>query len=93
MLAVIVYCLSAVYSLFLWRKGFRLHDHANYILLLIGFALQMKAMLMRGLMHGQCPVNNLYEAVAFVDAAEVPKGLKVLSIDGKLPGQAGYPLR
>ena len=71
LLAVIVYCLSAVYSLFLWRKGFRLHDHANYILLLIGFALQMKAMLMRGLMHGQCPVNNLYEAVAFVDAALV----------------------
>lgn len=63
--------MSTVYSLFLWRKGFRLHDHANYILLLIGFALQMKAMLMRGLISGQCPVGNLYEAVAFVDAAIV----------------------
>lgn len=32
-------------------------------------------------------------SVAFVDASEVPKGLKVLKIDGKLPGQAGYPLK
>jgi len=38
-------------------------------------------------------VSALPGSVAFVDAAEVPKGLKVLSIDGKLPGQAGYPLR
>jgi hypothetical protein len=32
-------------------------------------------------------------AVAFVDAAEVPKGLKVLRIDGRLPREKGYPLR
>lgn len=32
-------------------------------------------------------------AVAFVDAGQVPKGLKVLKIDGKLPGDPGYPLR
>ena len=31
-------------------------------------------------------------AVAFVDAAQVPKGLKVLRIDGRLPGEKGYPL-
>jgi hypothetical protein len=31
-------------------------------------------------------------AVAFVDAAEVPKGLTVIRIDGKLPGDKGYPL-
>jgi ABC-type uncharacterized transport system permease subunit len=71
LLAVIVYGLSTVYSLFLWRKGFRLHDHANYFLLLAGFGLQIKAMLMRGFSSGQCPVNNLYEAIAFVDAAIV----------------------
>ena len=71
LLAVIVYGLSAVYSLFLWRKGFRLHDRANYLLLLIGFGLQMKAMMMRGLNLHQCPVNNLYEAIAFVDASIV----------------------
>ena len=32
-------------------------------------------------------------AVAFVDAAQVPKGLKVLKINGQLPGDKGYPLR
>lgn len=71
LLAVIIYGLSAVYSLFLWRKGFRSNDWVNYILLCAGFALQIKAMLMRGLAHGHCPVNNLYEAVAFVDATIV----------------------
>lgn len=32
-------------------------------------------------------------SIAFVDAAQVPKGLKVLKIDGHLPGEKGYPLR
>jgi hypothetical protein len=31
-------------------------------------------------------------AVTFIDAAQVPKGLKVIRIDGKLPGEKGYPL-
>jgi len=31
--------------------------------------------------------------VAFVEATEVPKGLKVIKIDGTLPGDARYPLR
>jgi hypothetical protein len=38
-------------------------------------------------------VSALPGSVAFVDASEVPKGLKILKIDGKLPGQAGYPLK
>ncbi len=37
-------------------------------------------------------VSAIPGAVAFVDAAQVPKGLKVLKIDGKLPGDKGYPL-
>lgn len=32
-------------------------------------------------------------AVAFVDASKVPAGLKVIRIDGLLPGEPGYPLR
>lgn len=32
-------------------------------------------------------------AVAFIDAAQAPKNLKILKIDGKLPGEKGYPLR
>jgi ABC-type phosphate transport system substrate-binding protein len=38
-------------------------------------------------------VSGIPGAVAFVDASQVPKGLKVLKIDGRLPGQAGYSLR
>lgn len=32
-------------------------------------------------------------AITFVDAAAVPKGAKVLKIDGVSPGQSGYKLR
>ena len=38
-------------------------------------------------------VAGIPGAVAFVEAGQVPKGLKVLRIDGKLPGERGYPLR
>jgi ABC-type phosphate transport system substrate-binding protein len=31
-------------------------------------------------------------AIAFVDAAQIPKGLKTLRINGVLPGEKGYPL-
>ena len=32
-------------------------------------------------------------SVAFVDASQVPRTLKTVSIDGKLPGQPGYALK
>ena len=32
-------------------------------------------------------------AIAFVDASQIPSGLKVLKINGLLPGEKGYPLR
>lgn len=38
-------------------------------------------------------VKQLPGAVTFIDAAEVPSGMKVIRIDGKLPGEPGYPLR
>jgi hypothetical protein len=38
-------------------------------------------------------VNIIPGAVAFVDAARAPKGVKVLKIDGKVPGEKGYPLK
>src|SRR5437016_3143798 len=37
-------------------------------------------------------VGSIPGSVAFVDAAQIPKGLKVLKIDGKAPGEKGYPL-
>jgi len=65
LLAVMVYGLSAVYSVFLWRLGFRKDDHVNYYLLLTAFALHTVAMFKRGFSLDQCPVNNLYEATTF----------------------------
>jgi hypothetical protein len=38
-------------------------------------------------------VRNMPGAVAIVNAAQVPKGMKVLSVDGKQPGEAGYKLQ
>ncbi len=66
LLAVIVYGCSALYSLFLWRKGFRRHDYVNYFILLAGFLLHTRSMFLRGLTLQRCPVNNLYEAMTFM---------------------------
>jgi HemX protein len=66
LLAVIAYGASTIYSLFLWRKGFREHDRANYVMLLTGLAFHTRAMFLRGLSLDRCPVNNLYEAMTFV---------------------------
>jgi len=55
-----------VYSVFLWRNGFRRDDRVNYLLLLLGFGLHTGAMLARGLRLDRCPVNNLYETTVFV---------------------------
>ena len=38
-------------------------------------------------------VAQIPGAVAFVDASQVPTGLKVMKINGHLPGEPGYPLR
>ena len=38
-------------------------------------------------------VSGMQGAVAFVDADQVPKGLKVIKINGLLPGAKEYPLR
>jgi len=66
LLAVVVYGLSTVYSVFLWRKGFRRDDHVNYLLLMLGFVLHTAAMFLRGFSLSRCPVTNLFEATIFV---------------------------
>jgi ABC-type phosphate transport system substrate-binding protein len=38
-------------------------------------------------------VSAIPGAVAFVDASQIPKGMKVLKIDGKLPGDPKYALK
>ena len=66
LLAVAAYGLSTVYSVFLWRKGFRKDDHVNYLLLLAAFVLHTVAMVRRGFSINHCPVNNLFEATVFI---------------------------
>ena len=55
-----------IYSVFLWRKGFRRDEWVNYILLAGGVAWHTLAMTKRGLTLHSCPVNNLYEATTFL---------------------------
>ena len=38
-------------------------------------------------------VSRTPGAITFVEAGSVGKGVKVLKIDGKAPGQSGYPVR
>ena len=38
-------------------------------------------------------VGAIAGAIAFIDAREVRPGVKVVKVDGKLPGEPGYPLR
>jgi len=66
LLAVVIYGLSMIYSVFLWRKGFRQDNRLNYFLLLLGFGLHTVAMVMRGLEVNRCPIGNLYEITVFV---------------------------
>lgn len=64
--AVVFYGLSTLYSVFLWRRGFRQHNRATYVLLAVAFCFHTVAMLKRGFSLERCPVNNLYEATTFV---------------------------
>jgi HemX protein len=77
LLAVVGYGLSTVYSVFLWRKGFREHNRVSYCLLLAAWAFHITAMFRRGFSLQQCPVNNLFEATMFLGWAVVTTCLVV----------------
>lgn len=64
--AVALYGVSAIYSIFLLRKGFREDNRLNYLLLLGAFVLHTMAMFQRGFSLQRCPINNLYEATLFI---------------------------
>ena len=68
-MAVIFYGLGSIYSIFLWRRGFRQDDRVCYLLLVVGLCLHMTAMARRGFSFSRCPVNNLYEATLFAEWA------------------------
>jgi ABC-type transport system involved in cytochrome c biogenesis permease subunit len=65
-IAVALYGLSALYAIFLLRKGFREDNRINYCLLLVGAAFHTLAMFQRGFSLQRCPINNLYEATLFI---------------------------
>lgn len=79
--AVVVYGISTVYSIFLFRKGFRRDNLINYALLFSAFCLHTAAMALRGFSLQRCPINNLYEATIFLNwtmvAAYLPIGIWV----------------
>ena len=54
-----------IYSVFLWRNGFRRDNRVNYLLLLVAFGFHTGAMFLRGFRLDRCPVHNLYEATSF----------------------------
>jgi HemX protein len=64
-LAVAIYGVSMIHSVFVWRSGFRRDDHVSYGLLLLAFGFHTTAMLLRGFRLNHCPVSNLYEATMF----------------------------
>jgi ABC-type transport system involved in cytochrome c biogenesis permease subunit len=64
--AVLLYGASAVYSIFLLRRGFTKDNWINYLLLLGGCALNTVAMFKRGFSLQRCPINNLFEASMFI---------------------------
>lgn len=66
-LAVLVYGLSAIHTIFLWRRGFRRDDHIAYMLLLVAAGFHTIAMLKRGFSLSRCPLNTLYEATLFFE--------------------------
>ena len=66
LIAVILYGISMMYSVFLWRKGFREDNRTNYLLLLGACVFHTTAMIKRGFSLERCPVNNIYEATLFI---------------------------
>lgn len=83
LLAVLLYGASTVYSVTIWRTGFRKDNRVNYFLLLAGFGLHVSAMILRGFSLRHCPVNNLFEATMFVGWTMVTAYL-VLGLVAKL---------
>jgi HemX protein len=66
LIAVVLYGLSALYAIFLLRRGFREDNRINYFLLLGAAAFHTLGMFHRGFSLQRCPINNLYEATIFI---------------------------
>ncbi|HKQ39096.1 MAG TPA: cytochrome c biogenesis protein CcsA [Verrucomicrobiae bacterium] len=67
LIAVLFYGLSTLYSIFLFRRGFREATRITYFLLFGGFVFHTAAMILRGFRYDRCPIHNLYEATLFAE--------------------------
>jgi len=67
LIAVLFYGLSSVYTIFLFRRGFREDTRVTYLLLFAGFIFHTAAMFQRGFTYNRCPIHNLYEATLFAE--------------------------
>ena len=65
-IAVVLYGISAVYSIFLLRRQIRQDNKLNYFLLLAAFVVHTLAMLLNGFSLSRCPIHTLYGATTFV---------------------------
>lgn len=65
-LAVLLYGVCTLYSVLLWRKGFRQDNRIIYILLFAATGVAGLAMVKRGVSFSRCPVNDLVGATMFV---------------------------
>ena len=66
LIAVVLYGISSLYSIFLLRRGFRQDNRINYLVLLGAFGMHTFAMVARGFNFKRCPMNNLYEAMLVI---------------------------
>ena len=71
LLAVVLYGASMIYSIFLFRRGFRQDSLVTYLIILVAFLFHVAAMALRGFSLKHCPVNNLFEATIFISWAIV----------------------
>ena len=65
-LAVVLYGVSFLYSVFLLRQGLRRDTWTNYLVLLAAYALHTISIFQRGIEQGRCPMGNLYEVTSLV---------------------------
>ncbi len=64
--AVVLYGISALYSIFLLRREERRDNRLNYLLLLAAFGAHTYAMILNGFSLDRCPINSLFGATALL---------------------------
>src|SRR5436190_17891289 len=66
MLSAICYLAAIVRSLWALRARLFRRSHFNFVMVLLGFALQTGFLTLRGRALGRCPITNLFEVLTFL---------------------------